>query len=392
MTSVFHAARLPRDLHPLSWWVWALGLAAAATATTNPLVLLLLVAMASLVVAARRGDHPWAGSFRLYLWLGLAIVAIRVFFRVLLGGAGGTGDNLVLLDLPEIPLPDWTTGIRLLGPVTSQALLAGLYDGLRLAGIVIAVGAANALANPKRLLKSLPPALYEVGSALVVAVTVLPQLADSVRRVRAARQLRGEPVSRWGRLRRLVVPVLEDALERSMRLAAGMDARGYGRSGTSTPGQRRTTGALMLGGLLGICVGVYAVLDLTAPRVLALPMLALGCVGALAGFVSAGRRVSRSRYRADRWAPAEVVVAVSGMVTGVVVHLVGRADPVLVHPGVSAVPGVTPTLLLGVVVAAVPAFAAPPPRLVGQAGRARTSGLRRTTEREPEQVGGGVRA
>ena len=33
-------ARLPRDLHPVAWWVWALGLATAASFTTNPLVLL----------------------------------------------------------------------------------------------------------------------------------------------------------------------------------------------------------------------------------------------------------------------------------------------------------------------------------------------------------------
>ena len=30
------AQRLPRDLHPVAWWLWALGLAAAASLTTNP--------------------------------------------------------------------------------------------------------------------------------------------------------------------------------------------------------------------------------------------------------------------------------------------------------------------------------------------------------------------
>ena len=32
-----------RDLHPVAWWIWAVGLAAAATLTTNPLLLVLLV-------------------------------------------------------------------------------------------------------------------------------------------------------------------------------------------------------------------------------------------------------------------------------------------------------------------------------------------------------------
>ena len=152
--------RLPRDLHPAAWWLWAVGLAVGASSTSNPLVLLLLVAVASVTVLARRGDQPWARSFRLYLWLGLLIVVIRVVFRVLVG-SGYPG--VVLLDLPTVPLPDWVLGITLLGPLTRESLLAGLYDGMRLATIVICVGAANALANPKRLLRSVPPALYEIG-------------------------------------------------------------------------------------------------------------------------------------------------------------------------------------------------------------------------------------
>ena len=129
--------------------------------------------------------------------------------------------GLVLLDLPEVPLPGWALGVHLLGPVTRESLLFALYDGLRLGTIVICVGAANSLANPKRLLRSMPAALYEIGTALVVAVSILPQLADSLRRVRAAQRLRGGDTRRVGRLRRLVVPVLEDALERSLALAAG---------------------------------------------------------------------------------------------------------------------------------------------------------------------------
>ena len=97
------------------------------------------------------------------------------------------------MHLPLVPLPHWVAGVQLLGPVTLESLLAGLYDGMRLATIVICVGAANSLANPKRLLKSMPPALYEIGTAIVVSVALLPQLADSLRRVRAARQLRGVP-------------------------------------------------------------------------------------------------------------------------------------------------------------------------------------------------------
>ena len=246
-------ARLPRDLHPVAWWLWALGLATAASLTTNPLVLLLLIG-----VAAARGGGPalgrsrGPGSFRLYVWLGVAIIVIRVVFRILFGGGYG---GSVLLDLPEVPLPAWVAGITLLGPVTRESLLAGLYDGLRL-------GDDRDLRR-RRQLAGQPQAAAAVGARRRSTRSaprwssrhVLPQLADSVRRVRAAQRLRGGETGRVGRLRRLLVPVLEDALERSLALAAGMDARGYGRAAGLTRRRRRTTGALMLGGLVGICVG-----------------------------------------------------------------------------------------------------------------------------------------
>ncbi|GAB3769204.1 CbiQ family ECF transporter T component [Nocardioides ginsengisegetis] len=349
--------RLPRDLHPVAWWVWAIGLAAAASLTTNPLVLLLLVAVASVVVMARRSDQPWAASFRIYVWLGVVIVAVRLAFRVVFG-AGDVGT--VLVPLPAVPLPHWVAGITLLGPITREALLAGLYDGLRLATIVICIGAANALANPKRLLRSVPPALYEIGTALVVAVTVLPQFADSVRRVRAAQSLRAGETGRIGRLRRFLVPVLEDALERSLALAAGMDARGYGRAGNLGRTARRTTGALMLTGLVGICVGTYAVLDQTAPRWLALPMLALGAATATAGLLSAGRRVERTRYRPDHWRLPELVVVASGVAVAALAWWVGGHQVALAYPDLATVPRVGGASLLGAAIGLLGGLASPP--------------------------------
>jgi energy-coupling factor transport system permease protein len=350
-------ARLPRDLHPVAWWCWSVGLAVAASQTTNPWLLLLLIGVACLAVAARRSAQPWANSFRLYLWLGVFIVLIRVLFRILLGGGDG---GRVLLDLPQIPLPHWALGLRLLGPVTQEALLAGLYDGLRLAAIVICIGAANALANPKRLLRSVPPALYEIGSALVVAVTVLPQLVDSVRRVRAAQALRGGETGRVRSLRRLLVPVLEDALERSLALAAGMDTRGYGRTSGATPRERRTTGALMLVGLCGICVGVYAGLDGTTPGWLGRPMLVAGVLVSIAGMYAAGRRVGRSRYRPAPWLWPELVVALSGVAVGAAGWWMSRHQLAIAYPSVTVPPALSLLAIAAAVAGLAGALCAPP--------------------------------
>lgn len=347
-----------RDLHPVAWWCWAIGLAVGASCTTNPFLLGLLLAVAIITVHACRGDQPWARAFRLYLWLGVIVVVVRLLFRILVGGNDA---GHVLLPLPEVPLPDWVAGISLLGPFSREELLAGTYEGLRLATLLIAVGAANALANPKRLMRSMPPALYEIGTAMVVAITVIPQLADSARRVRAAQQLRGGEPGRIRGLRRLLVPILEDAFERSLALAAGMDARGYGRSGSATTRQRRSTGGLMIAGLIGICVGVYAFLVPSTPRLLAWPMLTLGVTAALGGFALAGRRVVRTVYRPERWRTPELLVALSGVVAGSGLWWTQHVDTAVAHPGVVGVPPLTLGAAAAVLAGIVPVFVAPPP-------------------------------
>lgn len=351
---------LPRDLHPAAWWVWALGLAVAASRTTNPWLLVTTIAVASYVVVARRSEAPWAMAFRLYVVLGVWIVGMRVLFRVIFGG--GEGDT-ILFSLPEIPLPAWAAGIRLFGDVSAESLLGGLYDGLRLATMVICLGAANALANPKRLLKSMPSALYEVGTAVIVALSVFPQLAESVVRVRRARRLRGDGGKRFHALRSIIIPVLEDALDRSLQLAASMDSRGYGRAGTASRRDRRLTGVLMIVGLGGMCVGIYNLLDGTTSKGWSSAILAGSIAVALAGFGVAGRRVQRVRYRPDRWHGPELLVAMSGIAVAAVLFVASSVDPTNLNPSLVYLSWPTLSLLplCAVLLGLLPAFLTPQP-------------------------------
>src|SRR5699024_3021460 len=159
------------------------------------------------------------------------------------------------------------------------------FDGLRLGTILVCVGAANALADPKRLLQSVPGALYELGVAVVVAMTFAPQLLVDAGRVRTARRLRGRRSRGPGAVRETAVPVLEGALERSVTLAAAMDSRGYGRTARRGPAVRGLTAGCTLLGLLGICAGAYGLLDAGTPALLGLPTLVSGAAAASAGLV-----------------------------------------------------------------------------------------------------------
>ncbi len=352
---------LPRSLHPVAWWLWALGLAVAASRTTNPLLLGVVLGVVSWVVVARRSDTPWAKAFKLYVVAGVVVVGLRVFFRLLFGGGG---DGHVLLPLPEIVLPRLVAGIHLLGDVTAESLLGGFYDGLRLATMLICLGAANALANPRRLLRSMPGALHEVSVAVVVALSVFPQLAESVVRTTSARKLRpGSDDRGFAALRAVVIPVLEDALDRSLMLAASMDSRGYGRSGDRPRRTSVVVGALLIGGLAGICVGAYALLDATTPRYLAMPVLGVGvCVG-VGGLTLSGGSVLRSCYRRDRWRTAEIVTAGSGLTTGLLLSMSARVDPSNLNPSLAPLswPQLSALSLLGALVGLLPAVATPSP-------------------------------
>jgi energy-coupling factor transport system permease protein len=348
----------------VAWWVWAIALAAGASATTNPILLVLVLGVLGLVVASRRGDAPWARAFRYYLGLALVVVAVRVVFRVAFGTESDASSAHALVTLPHLSLPGWLSGARLGGPVTAAGALGALYDGLRLATLLCCVGAANALANPKRALRVLPGALYELGVAVVVALSVAPQLVESVQRVRRAQRLRAGAGGRRVRLlRRIAIPVLEDALERSLRLAAAMDSRGYGRSAGAGPQRRRLTGLLVLGGMCGLCLGAYGLLAGSAAPGIALPALVAGAGLCAAGLVAGGRRVQRTHYRPDPWRASEWATVLAGLLPAAV--LVGRigATAAALHPATE--PLVWPALpvlpLACVLAGALPAVLAPPP-------------------------------
>ena len=221
--------------------------------------------------------------------------------------------------------------MRLGGPVTLEGLLAAAYDGLRLAAILACLGAANALASPRRLLRYVPATLYDVGTAVVVALTYAPQMVQDAGRVRAARRLRGHSTRGLRSIARLAVPVMAGALDRSLDLAASMESRGYGRAVHRTDASRRGASAMTLGGLLGILVGLYGLLDASTPPLLGLPLVLAGAVLAGLALLVGARRETRSRYRRDPWALPEWLVSFAGLLPAAVLvsrpSRRGRASP-----------------------------------------------------------------
>ena len=348
-----------RWLHPGAWWVWALGLAAAASRTLNPLLLALIIAVAALVVQSRKPNAPWARSFMFFFKLGMAIIVIRIVVQVLFGASIG---ETTLFTLPSVTLPEWMAGVRLGGPVTFESILMAFYDGLRLATIIICIGAANSLASPSRLLKSVPAALYEIGVSVVVALTFTPKLVADVSRVQAARHLRGRVTRGPRAIAGAAMPVLEGALEGSVTLAAAMDSRGYGRRNDMSVKAKRTSSALLIIGLIAACIGTYGLVAATSPMLLSAPMLIAGVVVSLVAITRSAQSAVRTRYRPDPWWTPEWLVTIAGICVALCFIIGMWIAPLAMETSVD--PAVWPVLplipLVGLLIAVTPALTAPP--------------------------------
>lgn len=357
-------ARLARHLHPFAWWLWAGGMAATAMRTTNIVLLALVLAVVALVVSTCRSAAPWARSFTSFLRLGIVVIVLRMVLQAVFGARlPGT----VLFTIPEVELPAFMAGVSLGGPVTLESLIQSFSEGARLAVLLACFGAVNSLSSPYRLLRAMPAVLYEAGVAVTMGVAFAPEAVASVGRLREARFLRGRSSRGFGALRGVAVPVLEGALDRSVSLAASMDARGYGRRGSLSVRRQRASAAALLGGLLGATVGMYGVLDASAPRLLALPALATGVALCACTLVWKGARSTRTRYRPDPWLASEWLVAGSGVAALGLMVLAGRVHPLALTPAYLPLtwPTVPPLALAAALAGLVPVLAAPPPPGLG---------------------------
>jgi energy-coupling factor transporter transmembrane protein EcfT len=182
------------------------------------------MAVAAILVWRFAVAAPWAKSFWFSLKIGVFILIIRTLVGVLIG-VPIPGTKLVTV--PIVPLPHWLAGIRIGGVITQERLLSSIHEGLIIIAVISLFGAAVSLTSPHKLLRVTPVAIYEFGVATVIATSALPNLVQSVTRIRRARALRGDEKPSW---RSIALPLLEDSLSRSLELAAAMDARGFGVS------------------------------------------------------------------------------------------------------------------------------------------------------------------
>jgi energy-coupling factor transporter transmembrane protein EcfT len=203
-------------------WGFFAAIAFMVVATKNGYLAALAIGAAAVIVWRRKESGPWGSSFKWALIAGLYLVTIRLLAGIIIGiPRPGT----TLFTFPRVDLPSWLPGIRIGGAVTLERLSSSLHEALIIATVIALFGAANSVTSPRKLLRTLPTSLYQVGVALTIATTVFPQLVTSISRIRSAQFLRnGKKV----RISSIAIPLLEESLTRAVDLAESMESRGYG--------------------------------------------------------------------------------------------------------------------------------------------------------------------
>jgi energy-coupling factor transport system permease protein len=295
-----------RKTNPLTWWLAGISLAVVASLSSNIFVLLAICAGSLLTIKLCRDDSPWAQSIGFYIKLAAIVIALRVSFRIIFNLGSSTKDAFLLLPSIDLNLGFGST-LKLFGPISYEAFNLALVDGFRLAAIILAIGMANSLANPRKLLKSTPGALYEIATAISIAINLAPQLIASLGRVRRARSLRGQSKGIKA-ITGIVIPVLEDTIDQSMGLAASMSARGFGRKGNRSNFQVIGARLLAFAAICLIITGSALLLFSPDQQSVHLLVIALGLLAAAISVKLSSARATITRYRKEPWRIGDLAI------------------------------------------------------------------------------------
>lgn len=230
--------------------VLALGLGIVAFTTQHPVIIgaVLLVAL----------GLTWAAPARSALVL--TIAALAALGVVILNPFVQANGDLILVELPEIPILDTQ--------VTLEEVIAGLVLGARAAAVTLIIMSVLALADPDRLLALASRLAPNSALAASIAARLVPTLRRDATLLSETARLRGQRLTSgpWRRRARtagaLAVPLVGSSLERAVDVAEAMAARGYGAGPRTRPPRQRLAAAdlqVLAGGIIALGVAVTTV-------------------------------------------------------------------------------------------------------------------------------------
>ncbi len=310
------------EFHSASLLIWLAAALAPSALTRNPYYLTIALAMIAIAHWRLARRSPTADAWAGFAKLSAFFVLFAMLSNVLLGGVGQT--KLVTLPALKWRNEAGATLFQIGGPVTLESVIYSLNAALALFAVIAALATFNVLANHYRLLRALPPFLYQAGAAVSIALTFMPQIFRAQREIREARALRGyqgRGVRHWAPF---ATALLAEGLERAMALAESMEARGF----SSPPGARRQTWfyrLLVACGLILVLFGALA--PALWPSALGWPVSLAGAALIAATLWRIGRANRRTRYRRELWRGRDTILTACGAVAIAILAAWRLADP-----------------------------------------------------------------
>jgi energy-coupling factor transport system permease protein len=300
----------------LAWMAWVALVMAVGLSTTNPYYLGIVLTSVIAVAALAPKTGAAIAGFRALLVFGLILLAGSLVVAVINGNFG----SHVLFTIPGPDIPGWLGGLRIGGPVSAEGLVAAVIRGLAIMCVLLAFGVFNGAVSPHRVLRTAPAALFHAGLVVTVGLTLLPSSVEDVRRIREMRALRGASTG-VRNLPALIVPAVIGGLERSMRLAEAMEARGYG-SAPAPARAPRLLGALSAP-LLLLAASAWFYYPWAKPY--AALAAALGVGALLFWGWSASRTRQTTRLHTERVSRVDAALAVSSLFVAIFAVVGGSA-------------------------------------------------------------------
>jgi energy-coupling factor transport system permease protein len=213
--------------------------------------------------------------------------------------------------------------------LTLEALIYGLMNGLVLGNIFTAFMVLNLVLPTHSLVRLIPRAYYSLAIVISIAITFLPVTRRQLQLVIEAQAIRGKGMRGVGDYLALIMPVLENGLERSVQLAETLTARGFASAETENQSSRYQWGTLA--GLVLILAGWILNLD-PEWRDTGILLVPTGCL-LVGGMLWAGGRGSRrTSYRKEtwRWLDGLAIACAAGNML-IVMELIPGLDTASLH-------------------------------------------------------------
>lgn len=288
-----------------AWLVWLLTGGMLALIASNPLYLVMLLIISRLVQFA---CAPAQGGWRVPFWrISLVILLFSTLFNMLTAHIGQT----ILLTLPA----NW---VLIGGPITLEAAVYGLLNGLRLITLLSFFLAFNIIVPVSHLAGLVPGALHELGLVMLIAVTYVPETVGQFKRIREAQAIRGHRLNGLRDWRPVLLPLLIAGLERALNLAETMVSRGYGSTAlVAAPLRARLAFAA------GLLLALAGALQAAWAKPLGLYFILAGIVTVAWAYRDMSRRHIRTQYRPHKWAWADSLVVAGALIPLFITFLPG---------------------------------------------------------------------